>query len=76
MSWTEAPATTASTATTNTTDGRKESSMSMSRSLRVELNGIGVRVDWLLQLLSGFTECWSCHWDCLQSKRCGVLNVT
>ena len=50
-----------STATRNTTDGWKESSKLMSRSLRVELKGIGVRVDWLLQLLSGFMECWSCH---------------
>ena len=66
----------ASTATTNVTDGRKEISKSMSRSLRVELKGIGIRVDWLLQLLSGFIECWSCHWKCLQSDRCGVLNVT
>ena len=56
MSWTEASAISASTATTNTTDGRKESSRPMSGSLRVELNGIGVRVDWLLQLLSGFME--------------------
>lgn len=48
----------------------------MSRSLRGELKGSGVRVAWLLQLLSGFSECRSCHWECLQSKRCGVLNVT
>lgn len=61
MSWTEAPAMNSSTATRNTTDGWKESSKLMSRSLRVELKGIGVRVDWLLQLLSGFMECWSCH---------------
>lgn len=76
MSWTEASAMSALMATTNTTDGRKESSKSMFRSLRVELKGVGVRVDWLLQLLSGFTKCWSCHWECLQSKRCGLLNVT
>ncbi len=76
MSWTEASAMSALMATTNTTDGRKESSKSMSRSLRVELKGVGIRVDWLLQLLSGFTECWSCYWECLQSKRCGLLNVT
>ena len=76
MSWTEAPATTASMATTNTTDGRKESSKSISRSLRVEFKGVGVRVDWLLQLLSDFTQCWPFHWERLQSKRYGFVKVT
>ena len=75
VSETEASATKASTATTNATDGRKESSKSMSKSVRVELKGVGVSFDWLLRLLSGFTECWSCHWQCLQSKRRGVLNI-
>ena len=76
MSETEAPATTASMATTKSIDGRKESSRLTSRSLRVELKGIGVRVDSLLQLLSGFMEYWPCHWERLQAKRCGFINIT
>ncbi len=51
----EVPSTTASIAMAKATEGRKESSMSMSRSLRVELKGMGVRLVWLLQQQSA---CW------------------
>lgn len=45
---TEASATTASTATVKETEGRKESSRSILRSLRIELKAVGVNLVSLL----------------------------
>lgn len=48
VTWTEPPVPISLMAATKVTDGRKEISKSISGSLRLELKGIGVRVDWLL----------------------------